>query len=175
MMPTRSCSTVLAASLAFWAMAGGTFAVAGEIAKPADEVVLTVSGKIKNTNVGDHADFDMKMLQALPSTSFQTSTPWTTGKLTFSGVSLKDFIGAVGGNGSTLHTVSLNDYAIDIPASDAVEGGPIIAYAIEGKPMSIREKGPLWIVYPYDSNAEYRTETVYARSIWQLRQLELQD
>jgi hypothetical protein len=34
--------------------------------------------------------------------------------------------------------------------------------------MSIREKGPLWLVYPYDLNKAYQSETIYSRSIWQL-------
>ena len=41
--------------------------------------------------------------------------------------------------------------------------------------MSIRDKGPLWVVYPYDSSADYRTEVIYSRSIWQLDRIEVVD
>jgi len=34
--------------------------------------------------------------------------------------------------------------------------------------MSAREKGPVWLVYNYDSDPAFRTETVYSRSVWQL-------
>jgi len=37
--------------------------------------------------------------------------------------------------------------------------------------MSVREKGPLWVIYPYDSDAKFRTEVIYSRSIWQLDRL----
>ncbi|MGR3607464.1 MAG: oxidoreductase, partial [Sulfitobacter sp.] len=37
-----------------------------------------------------------------------------------------------------------------------------------GSLMSRRGKGPLWIVYPYDNNPSYKTETIYSRSIWQM-------
>ncbi|MFM7446066.1 MAG: oxidoreductase, partial [Tabrizicola sp.] len=57
--------------------------------------------------------------------------------------------------------------------SDAVEGGPILAYLQNGEPMSVREKGPLWVVYPYDLKAEYQTEVTFSRSIWQLVRLDL--
>ena len=63
------------------------------------------------------------------------------------------------------------DYAVTIPTSDAVEGGPIIAYEMDGKPMSRRDKGPLWVIYPFDDSAKYRTETIYSRSIWQLNRI----
>ena len=71
--------------------------------------------------------------------------------------------------------MALNDYAVDIPVADAVEGGPIVAYEIDGKALPIRNRGPLWIVYPYDARADYRSEVVYARSIWQLDRLDIRD
>jgi hypothetical protein len=39
--------------------------------------------------------------------------------------------------------------------------------------MSVRDKGPLWLIYPYDSKAEYQSETIYSRSIWQLVKIDL--
>ncbi len=56
---------------------------------------------------------------------------------------------------------------------DAVEGGPIIAYLLNGEEMSIRDKGPLWVIYPFDSDADFRSEVVFSRSIWQLDRLEI--
>jgi len=46
--------------------------------------------------------------------------------------------------------------------------GTIVAYQLNGAPMSRRNKGPLWIVYPFDQNVDYQNETTYSRSIWQL-------
>jgi hypothetical protein len=31
--------------------------------------------------------------------------------------------------------------------------------------------GPFWLVYNYDANPEFRTELIYARSIWQLARI----
>jgi hypothetical protein len=39
--------------------------------------------------------------------------------------------------------------------------------------MTVRDKGPLWIVYPYDAKPEYRQELIYSRSIWQLDHIEV--
>ena len=63
--------------------------------------------------------------------------------------------------------MALNDYAVDLPVADAVEGGPIVAYKMNGQPMSVREKRPLWIIYPYDDKAQRQSEACYPRSIWQ--------
>lgn len=79
----------------------------------------------------------------------------------------------MGASGDTIRAVALNDYAVSIPTADAVEGGPIVAYARNGEEMSIRDKGPLWIIYPFDDNETYKTEEYYSRSIWQLDRIEL--
>lgn len=66
---------------------------------------------------------------------------------------------------------AINDYSVEIPLADAVEGGPIVAYERNGAVMSLRDKGPLWIVYPFDSDPAYQTEAIYSRSIWQLEEI----
>ncbi len=143
--------------------------------EPQEDIVLTVSGLVAQTNVGTEAVFDMEMLKALPVTSFVTSTIWTEGVREFTGVQLSDLLALTGADGETLKATAINDYAVDIPVSDAVEGGPILAYEIDGAEMSVRERGPLWVVYPYDHNGEYRSETIYSRSIWQLTHIEVME
>lgn len=135
---------------------------------PSGEILLTVSGAIAVTNDGDTAQFDIDMLRSLGETSFTTSTPWTDGQQTFTGVTLKALLEALELESGTLSATAINDYAVDIPVSDAVENGPIIAYLRNGETMSVRDKGPLWIVYPYDSREDYRAEVIFSRSIWQL-------
>jgi hypothetical protein len=41
--------------------------------------------------------------------------------------------------------------------------------------MSVREKGPIWMIFPYDSVEAFRTEQTYARSIWQLDRIAVTD
>ncbi len=112
--------------------------------------------------------FDLAALKALDQTTFVTTTLWTEGPQTFTGVSLATLLANLGISEGTAFASAINDYTVEIPVSDAVEGGPIIAYELNGEEMSIRDKGPLWVVYPYDSNADYRAEVIYSRSIWQL-------
>jgi hypothetical protein len=118
------------------------------LAQPKGEVVLTVTGALAVTN-GDHsARFDEAMLQELGVTKFKTSTVWTEGSPEFTGVSLLALVEKLQITAKTLNMYAVNDYAVEVPLSDAVADGPIIAYAIDGKPMSVRDKGPLWLVYP---------------------------
>lgn len=140
----------------------------------AADVILTISGPSPSDGSEINVSYDLEALQALPKTSFTTSTMWTEGPQAFDGVLLKDILDANGITEGTISATAINDYAIDIPVSDAVVGGPILAYALNGAPMSVRDKGPLWLVYPYDQNADYQTEVVFSRSIWQLNRITIQ-
>jgi hypothetical protein len=145
------------------------------LALPTGEVILTVSGKISNTNSDGVALFDTALLQTLPKHAFTTSTIWTEGVATYEGVLLSDLLAAVGASGQTVVATALNDYQISIPAADAKADGPLLAFLTDGAPMSARYKGPVWLVYPFDDVASYRTEQTYARSIWQLNRIEIAD
>lgn len=146
-----------------------------ELAAPTGPVLLTVSGAISVENQPDAALFDLVTLESMTPRRFTTTTIWTEGEQSFTGVSLKDLLAAVGASGSHARAMAINDYAIDIPLSDLADDAPIIAYRNNGALMSVRDKGPLWIVYPYSSDAAYQTEQTYSRSIWQLDRIVLVD
>lgn len=148
--------------------------LAKDLPMPEGDVLLTVTGAIKNTNAGEAAIFDRAMLEALPTVTIRTHTIWTEGLQTFTGVPLVDLAEAVGTDAEKLRATAVNDYAVTIPGEDWVEGGPIIAYLNNGAPMRLRDKGPLWVIYPYDSKAAYQSEVAYSRSIWQLDRIEME-
>ena len=146
---------------------------ADDIPQPTGEPILTVTGALSNTNSDGIAIIDLEMLKNLPHSEFSTSTLWTDEVNTFAGVSLVDLVEFLGVTGTTFSAIAINDYAVEIPVSDAVEGGPIIAYLMDGEELSARDKGPLWILYPFDNNEDYRNEQIYSRSIWQLDRIEI--
>ena len=47
----------------------------------------------------------------------------------------------------------------------------VLALKRNGEYLSVRDKGPLFIVYPYDTNVELRSPRYYGRSAWQLASL----
>lgn len=157
----------IAAISAFLLLAVGQPATA-EIAAPQGEVILTVSGAIDDTNSAEGAQFDMEMLQAMPASGFDTTTTWTVGTTRFDGVPLKALLDAVGAKGTSVTATALNNYSVEIPLDVLEEQVPIVAYHINGETFSRRDKGPLWIVFPYDAGPAYQTELVYGWSIWQL-------
>ena len=68
---------------------------------------------------------------------------------------------------------ALNDYQADIPLSDFADYDVIFAWSMDGQMLSRRDKGPLWIVYPRDSQAHLGEERYEHRWVWQLYRLTL--
>lgn len=167
--PATLCTVVLLA------LSASVHAAAETLPAPEGEIVLTVTGAIERTNADGEARFDRDMLRDLPTTRFETGTIWTEGTHVFEGVLLGDLVEAVGGDGASVRATALNDYAVTIPLGGTDEEAALVAYHLNGEEMSVRNKGPLWVVYPYDTDPDFRTETVYARSIWQLTTLDVRN
>ena len=148
-------------------------ACAEDLASPAGTVLLKVSGDISKTNVGDEAHFDLAMLKAMEAETVETTTIWTEGPQTFTGVTLGTLMAEVGVEEGSIAATAINDYSVEIPFDDASNGTAIIAYMRNGETMSVRDKGPLWVIYNYDSDASVQAEVYYSRSIWQLNRLEI--
>ncbi|MBA7967869.1 molybdopterin-dependent oxidoreductase [Citrobacter sp. RHBSTW-00671] len=147
---------------------------AGELSKPVGKVLLTVSGNIENTNEDGKAVFDIASLEKLGTVSFQTTSPWYNGRTTFTGISLQKLMDYVGANGSVVKVTALNDYTTVIPLSDFKKYNVILALIINGEYMRIRDKGPLFIVYPYDSIPELNNQIFYSRSAWQVSSMKIE-
>jgi hypothetical protein len=143
---------------------------------PKGKVVLTVTGKLDAPNKGKQAQFDMAMLEALPQKTFTTLTPWEHQPIQFSGPLLRDVLAAVqaSAQGRNIKATALNDYRINIPVADAAAFDMVVALRMNGEPMSVRTRGPLFIVYPFDSRPELKSATYYERSIWQLKSIEIE-
>ena len=166
---TASRRRLLAAALLAWSGA----AHAQVLDAPAGRVVLTVSGEIAEHNTPDGAQFDIAMLEKLPHTSYSTRTPWFTEPRKFTGVLMRDLLAAVGAKGATAKAIALNDYRVDIPTEDAQRHELLIAWLLDDKPMAVRDKGPLVVIYPFDSHPELKSAINYSRAAWQLKQLDV--
>ncbi len=138
-------------------------------AQAADPVLLTV------VSDGEETTFTRADLEALGTEEFETTTIWTEGIQHFRGVPLGALAARFDVGADGFRAVAINDYIIDIPRDDAREGAALLALEANGEPMSVRDRGPIWLVYPYDSDPVFQTEVIYARSVWQLTRLEVLD
>lgn len=160
-----------ALSLAMAATRGGHAAT--PLPLPTGKVILTISGRIGATNKGDTAEFDYAMLEALGMDRIETTTPWYNGIVRFDGIRMLRLLQAAGASGERVTAVALNDYITEIPIEDIRRYGVLLAMKRNGSDMPVNDKGPLFIVYPYDSQPDLRSQKYYSRSAWQVTRLEV--
>ena len=144
---------------------------AGDLPAPTEKALLTISGKIANTNRAGAAVLDRPMLESLGLATIDTKTPWYAGPVHFEGVRMETLMRHVGATGETVTAVALNDYSSEIPLSDFDRFGVLLALKRGGSYMPVSDKGPLFIVYPYDSSPELQSQKYYSRSAWQVARM----
>ena len=141
------------------------------IPEPSGPVVLTVSGDVGSTAP---IRFDMATLESLGLVEYSVMDKQAEGRRAmFRGVLLEDLLEAVGAqDGTTLHTVALNEYAVDIPVSDARDFPVLLATSIDGERMSVERYGPVRVVYPTDG-VDLDPAVYDPRWIWQLTTIDV--
>lgn len=142
-----------------------------QLAKPAGKPILHVTGNIQVKNAGDSAAFDLKLLEASGVSKLTTSTPWTEGKPKFEGILMRDLLKLVGAKGETITAIALNDYKVTIPISDFEKYPVLLAYKMNGETLKVREKGPLWIIYPRDEFPELDNKPTQGKWVWQIKEI----
>ncbi len=142
--------------------------------QPQGRVLLEISGAIANPNGdGGVRRYDRAMLEALGTHEILTETPWTDGETRFEGVLARDLMADSGAEGDVIDAIALNDYTVSIPVMDFDTYGVILAYRRDGAELTVRDRGPLWIIYPWSDVPDLQNELYYSRSIWQLRAIEV--
>lgn len=127
-------------------------------------VILTVEGQPAAT------DFTLAQLQALPQTTVITTTPWTEGSHTYTGVLLRNLLDKQGLQKATkLNAKALNDYVATLTVSDAYKYDVLLALTQDGKLLTRRNKGPVWVIYPLSLHPELDKPSYHSAMIWQLR------
>lgn len=158
-------------SFSMLAIANGSYALDMSTDQAVGPIVLKINGKIGVKNTADGAVFDNALLDALPQKSFVTETPWTKGSVKFTGPLLSDVLKAVNASGVNLKAIALNDYKVNIPVEDTRKYGIILARQMDGKMLTIRDKGPLFVMYPFEQFPELKTTVYLSRCIWQLQSI----
>ena len=139
--------------------------------QPKGPVVLTVSGLIGEHNAGNTAVFDLAMLKALAQAEFATKTPWQETVSTFRGPSLQTLLAAVGATGHALRLTALDKYEATLPLTDVKQYEPLLALQVDGKPLTVRSRGPVLVMYPFDRFPQINTDIYAGRAVWQLQRI----
>lgn len=140
------------------------------------EVILTISGNFdgfqSNRTDGAGIEIDHALLERLPETEFKTETPWTEGQPVWTGVRVSDLLEFVGAKTARFKASALDGYSVVFEKVDVEKYPVILAYKKNDKILSVRELGPLWIMFPFDDFPELVTQTFAAMCVWQVNHIE---
>jgi hypothetical protein len=140
---------------------------------PAREI-LTVTGRIAPAHRASGARFELRTFEALGLEQLETRTPWTgTDVRRFEGIRLATLLGAVGAEGAQLRAIALNDYAVTAGIPELTAAGGFLATRQDGQALRIRDRGPIWLLFPWSARPELDTSVHRERSIWQIRRIEI--
>lgn len=118
-------------------------------------------------------ELSLEDLAALPQVVVRTENEFSDGLVAYRGPLVRDVLAELGlGRLRMVRFVAVNDYYVDIPTRDFTEFDAILAIEADGKPLSRRDKGPLWLMYPISDHAALRDPVYLRRLIWQVIRIE---
>lgn len=132
----------------------------------AGETILTLESQ------GKERSFTLEQLLPHIDMKLVTSTPWTDGPTTFVGISAKEILNMLGEEKADLKVTALNNYWSRIPYRDIEKYNPVFAVKKNDQTMSVREKGPVWVIYPLSDFDEDNNEILHSRMVWQVNRIE---
>lgn len=95
-------------------------------------------------------------------------------KQTVRGPRLRDLLAHTGFSGSAVLARAHDDYEMVVPAEDYMTYDVVVAIEVDGQRLSLRTRGPAWIVYPTVEHPQLMGDVYQARSVWQIRDLTVQ-
>lgn len=134
----------------------------------ASDILTVTAGEISRT-------YSFDDLSAFPQEVVVTDNFYVDEPTRFSGPLLRDLMEAFGvTRENTLVMTAINDYSAEIPVTDILDYDVILALRENGEPMPVREKGPIWVIYPMDDHAELSDPLYNSRLIWQLSDIRVE-
>ncbi len=147
--------------LVLFAASFGSFASAPARAQTLLTVINTASGETRELTRAD--------LEALPQVTVVTANEFVDGKRRFRGPLARDIQKLAGAEGARFALMrAANDYEVEVPTAEFRKYDAILALTMDGRPLSRRDKGPIWMIYPMSDYPELQDPVYNSRLIWQL-------
>jgi len=162
-----------AAPVTYETVSEGTLKPGSAVSAPSGDAVLTIDGKISQTNTDDTLKFDMATLESIGVIQYKVDDPFVKENILYSGVLLSQLLKVAGAaqDATTLTLWALDDYSTDMKISDASKWPVIIATKANGAYMPIDKNGPLISVFPFNDFPEIDHLTYDNQWLWALAKI----
>lgn len=139
-----------------------------------DNVMLEVTGNLSPTMDGDTVIIRRGAVEKLPQKSITTTSHITDDPITYSGPLFTDLLNLAGAQGDLVTVVAWDDYLAEIKVEDLNKYGVILATHENGKQLSMEDRGPMYVVFPFSDYPEIRNDLYYNKSVWQIKTIEVE-
>lgn len=112
-------------------------------------------------------------LLSLPQQTFKTHHTWSKEADEFSGPLLQDVLNQVCPKASKLKLKAINDYQVDLDFDKIKQYEPVLALSMNGERLTIRNKGPIWIMIPFDKYTSVPERSLDEALVWQLSHIKI--
>lgn len=137
------------------------------LARPARAAMLDLRWRDEVTSL------ELAALDAGPHQALTTHTPWTRGPQQFEGAPLRSLLPPAALAQPALQVLALDGYSVEIPMADVTQHGLFLAWRRNGALMPVRDRGPFWLVYPWDDRPRLDRPEIHRRSVWQIRTIQI--
>lgn len=137
-----------------------------------EPVILTIYGDIQlHDQRYARIDFTLSEMKALSQADITTAHPWSAQAQHYSGIDLSILLEFLFAQKAikTLSLEGLNGFSMALEWSSIQDFSPIIAWQENSQLMSRRDKGPLWLMLPFDSVSKVKQADFLHYMVWQLR------
>lgn len=132
-----------------------------------DQALLTIYRSVNG--VSDVVELTREDLEQLDQFSLLTENEFVDGPTIFKGPLARDVLNTVGrGVLETVTLVAANDFTVEVPVAEFDKYDVVFALSADGKQLSSRDKGPIWVIYPISQHKELQDPIFNSRLIWQL-------
>ena len=120
--------------------------------------------------------YSLPRIESIGLKQLRTSTFWPEDDGVYEGVLLLDLLLDSGMQKcNSIEVSALDDYHVKIPCEDIQKWPVLLATRRDGKPMSIRQKGPTRIIYPKDLGGAVASSDMRSRWIWAIKTISIKD
>jgi hypothetical protein len=114
-------------------------------------------------------------LEKLPLTEYTTYDPYEKRRVHYKGVLLRELVGRYADPGvQAVRLLAVDDYRITLTRPEWTRWDILLATQMDGRHLSRREKGPVKIVFPYDTAKDIDHKVYDPKWIWQITQIEFE-
>ncbi len=108
-----------------------------------------------------------------PTMSFNAHCNWYRGDPRFSGIPFAKLMDYCQSYGRSVLMTGLDDYQGQAPIATLVKYGAILATRVNGHIMTVEEKGPYEVVFPFDSWPSGLDNRLLYLAVYQLAEIEV--